>query len=137
MIRRLILLSGVAWAFVLLGVSPADAAPQGADAGCGTTVVDGADVLGADRPKVDAAAHRLRERGALVRVRTVGSVAGTDLDAAAEALETRCGWRVDGRRTSTLVLVMVAVDDRKTGIYYGTAWTTALRRPRPVTSRSV
>jgi uncharacterized membrane protein YgcG len=106
--------------------APSLAAQPGepADPGCGETVVDDAGVLGPGREAVLAAAGALGRRGADVHVRVVAHVDQPSLDAYQTTLEPRCpSWRsADGSRADSLISVIVAVEDGKTGIYYGHRW---------------
>jgi uncharacterized membrane protein YgcG len=105
---------------------PASALPARAG-GCDTVVVDGARMLG-DGKDVRRAAAALAAHHATVRVRTYPSVPDGDLDAAIAAETSRCAsWHdPDGRRRADLLVLAVSLEDRHTGVYYGTGWTAAL-----------
>jgi uncharacterized membrane protein YgcG len=124
--RRLIrlLLGLVALIMLLLGSTSRGSA----QANCDEILVDAAEVF-SDAAPLEAIADRLSLQGADAYIRTIKS-SGTagDLDAYAEQLIRECAaWRDEnGDRKENLLLVMIAVDDRKTGIYYGKQWNNAL-----------
>lgn len=96
---------------------------------CDQPVIDAAGVFGDEIDGVEAAANELSQRGAQVRVRTVSSYAPAgNLDDYMRELEQRCAtWRAtDGERQPDLVVVLLALQERSTGIYYGTQWKAAL-----------
>lgn len=63
-----------------------------------------------------------------VYVRVLLRVPGADLDAWQAGMQAQCAnWRDEvGLRKATLVVLAVAVDDRKTGLYYGADFAPAL-----------
>jgi uncharacterized membrane protein YgcG len=66
-----------------------------------------------------------------LRIRTVTSVPGGDLDAYEKVLQTECGW-VDpatGHRLPDLMVVMVSTQDRRMGIYVGSALSGVITTP--------
>ncbi len=116
---------------VLLATALLAAAPAGAAAAavsdCDTVVVDGARMLGGSR-EVTRAVRAVAGHGATVRVRTYTTVAGGDLDAAVAAQVRRCAsWRDgQGQRRPDLLVLAVSLQDRRTGLYYGSGWQDAL-----------
>lgn len=124
-------LRGVAGALVLALASALWVGPAAAGGGsetCSTVVVDEAGVLGDQRSVVETAARALGQLGAEVRVRALERVPGGDIDGWMRAEEQRCpGWLgVGGLRTTNLLVVAVATEDRKTGLWYGERWRPAL-----------
>ncbi|NQT22218.1 MAG: TPM domain-containing protein, partial [Candidatus Omnitrophica bacterium] len=92
---------------------------------CDVLVVDEAGVFGDGLGDVEAAVNKLVLLGVDVRVRTIqtfGSV-GT-LDNYEKQVEQQCAsWRAtDGGRKNNLLVAMIAVDDRRTAVYYGQEW---------------
>ncbi|MBI2552159.1 TPM domain-containing protein [Candidatus Uhrbacteria bacterium] len=92
---------------------------------CDPVVVDGAEVFGADTNRVEAAAQPLINRGATVRIRTVRTYGSYgSLDHLEDSIEKACpSWQAPGGGTRNgLIVLMIAVDDRKVGIYSGDQW---------------
>jgi hypothetical protein len=85
---------------------------------CDQLLLDEANVFGGQLASVEAEAQRLVNLGADVRVRTIQTygAAGT-LDNYQEAIERECAsWRApDGGRKNNLIVLMVAVQERRTG----------------------
>ena len=97
---------------------------------CNARVVDKAGVFASGMSEVENAANELARAGADVRVwavTTIGS-AGT-LDKLEKNIESQCpSWTSPGgNRKNNLVVLMVAVQDRKTGLYFGSEWNDALK----------
>lgn len=74
--------------------------------------------------KLQSALGELVNAGADVRVRAVSRMGTATLDEYERSIERSCAsWRApDGGRKNNLVVLMVAVRDRKSGIYYGAQW---------------
>lgn len=98
---------------------------------CNALVVDDAGAFGSDIGRVQAAAQKLADAGALVRVRTVQDFGGfADLDAYEFDHWSNCkGWRsLDGQgdKSNLLALFFSFDDDQQTqrdyGFYFGDAW---------------
>ena len=122
--KRVVL--GAVALLTLLGARPG---PAGAEELCTNRVFDDAARLGILRQAVDQTTTTLAQAAkADVYVRVLARVPGADLDAWQAELERRCpNWQNGaGGRAPGLVVVAVAVDDRKTGIYYGEQWRAAL-----------
>jgi uncharacterized membrane protein YgcG len=79
-----------------------------------------------DTSTIKAAAQSVINQGADVRVRDVGT--SSNLDFTEKTYESTClSWQSpNGGRKSTLIVLMVASQSRKLGIYYGSAWHNAL-----------
>lgn len=95
---------------------------------CDAIVFDEAGVFKPDISAVEAEAQNLSALGVEVRVRTVnrtGSLGDDNaLDKFEKTLEEGCNsWQATGgERKNNLVVVMVAVENRLTGLYYGEQW---------------
>ena len=83
-------------------------------------IVDDAGII-SDVGKVTAAARKLGNDGADVRVRTVKSLGNApNLDEYEIAMQQQCpSWQSGGYRKSTLLVVMYAPSTLDAGIYYG------------------
>ncbi|HEX6288507.1 MAG TPA: TPM domain-containing protein [Herpetosiphonaceae bacterium] len=113
----------------LIALALTNISAASAQATCDQVVVDSAGVFGSEIQRVGEAAERLAETGAEVRVRTIATYApSSSLDAFAEQLIGGCAtWHdANGDRVSNLLLLIVAIEDRETGAYYGAQWTGAL-----------
>ncbi|QQG45694.1 MAG: TPM domain-containing protein [Candidatus Sungiibacteriota bacterium] len=97
---------------------------------CDTRVYDSAGVLdNNDRARLEEAAARLVSAGAEVRVRVSKTLNGSaNIDAYEKQVERQCAsWQAtDGNRKNNLVVLMVATQARKSGIFYGSEWKPAL-----------
>lgn len=129
MITYRLLVAPLAVVLLLLAPGPAFAATQ---RDCRATVSDPQKYL-ADRARVVAAAEQVRRAGGDVYVTVVRSVPGADVDRYQLALERACpAWRRTtgtsggGQRKNNLVSLVVAVEDRTTGLYYGDEFTEVL-----------
>lgn len=89
---------------------------------CDQTVWDQAGVMTARINDVDQAAQQLKQLGVDVRIRTIAH--STNLDQVEHEMEKACpSWQGGmGGRKSTLLVLMVAPNDHKLGVYYGAAW---------------
>lgn len=121
---------GVAVSAVLLAVAGAPR-PAAADEFCDARVFDeSGGRIGSMRQGIDQAATTLSTTlGAEIYVRAMSTVPGADLDAWQAAAERRCPvWSESssGARSARLIVLAVSVDDRRTGIYYGSRWKVAL-----------
>lgn len=115
------------WSAVLaaLLLSPFAMAEDPGNIPCDPVVVDGANAFGGDASRVESAALPLINRGATVRVRTIKTYGDLgSLDHFEDALEKRCpSWQAPGGSTrNSLIVVMIAVDDREVGLYSGDQW---------------
>lgn len=97
---------------------------------CNALVVDGAWVLGSDIGRVEAAAQKLENAGAYVRVRTVTNFGGfADVDRWEADEEAHCqAWQDmnGGTKSNLLVFAVSFGDQRGAGLYYGDLWKRAL-----------
>lgn len=88
-------------------------------------VIDDAQLFGSRIGEVETAATRLVNLGADVRVRTILTY-GTagNLDIYEEQLERQSpSWlSPEGTRKNNLIVILVALEERETGIYYGSYW---------------
>lgn len=115
---------------LLLGVivlTPGVALAQSID--CDSLVVDGAGVFGPGIDQVKSKANELEKLGADPRIRTIQTFGSSgNLDNYVQHMQDQCpSWRApDGGRKNNLVVLIVAVSDRKTGLYYGDQWSQAL-----------
>ncbi|MBI2483384.1 TPM domain-containing protein [Candidatus Uhrbacteria bacterium] len=92
---------------------------------CDAVVVDSARLFGGDTAAVESAARALTQRGATVRVRTVPTFGGAgSLDHYEAAIERQCpSWQAPGGGTrNSLLVFMIAVKERASGMYSGTQW---------------
>lgn len=124
--ERYVLRLAVIAAFALIWLDPLDAMAQGP---CDQLVVDDANVFGNRTGDVEAAARDLVTSGADVRVRTIPTYGTSgNLDRYEDMVERQCPSWTDssGARKNNLVVIMVAVQDRQTGLYYGSQWDQAL-----------
>jgi uncharacterized membrane protein YgcG len=104
-------------------------APAAAAGTCDEVVVDGAGVLKDQLAQVQSRANAVVNLGADVRVRTVGSIgSAATLDSYERSMEQSCpSWHAaDGGRKNNLIVLMVAIQQRTTGLYYGGQWESAL-----------
>lgn len=88
-------------------------------------VVDDADVFGNRIDQVQAAASSLQRLGADIRVRTIPTYGSAgSLDRFVEQLESRSpSWTgQDDERKNNLVVLVIALQERQTGLYYGAYW---------------
>jgi uncharacterized membrane protein YgcG len=103
--------------------APATAAP----ADCDQTITDSAGILGSDLAGLRHDVDTLAQHGATVRVRTYGALPSGGMDAAEQATELACpSWRSGGHRAAHLIAFTVSKQDRRTGLYYGSAYSDAL-----------
>jgi uncharacterized membrane protein YgcG len=118
-------LAGVAVVLMTMAVLPSTSQAQTSTPLCEAVLVDTSGRV-KDTATVEAAASRLAAAGVYVRVR-VDSNVGSDADARMRALEASCpNWTVGANRRPDLVSVIVLTDTRKTGIYYGANYSSAL-----------
>lgn len=111
----------LSWLFLLLFSCVAFAAV------CDNVVTDSAAVF-ANQADVISAAQSLQSGVAAdVRVITEPGLITGSLDQDEKILERNCAsWNNDGHRKSNLIVLMLALKDRKVGIYYGDQWKHAL-----------
>lgn len=96
---------------------------------CDELIVDSAGVFRGDLSRLQDTAQKLVNNGADVRIRTAESVAEFgNLDIYEKNLENRCSSWQDGNgyRKNNLLVLMIAKKERKTGLYYGSQWDSAL-----------
>lgn len=93
---------------------------------CDKVVADDAGVMGAGVAGVEQSAQQLINLGVDVRIRTV--LGGALMDQREHQYEISCSsWQSpSGGRKSTLLVLMVAPNEHKMGVYYGSAWHKAL-----------
>lgn len=93
-------------------------------------VIDEVGVFEGEIDKVTAAAKRVQNLGAEVRVRIFNR--GTNLDFDQDEFESRCqSWRApDGGTRNNLVSMLMAVEDREFGFFVGSQWGSVLSRER-------
>lgn len=95
---------------------------------CDLIVADSENVISSmDAQEIGVKAKSLINEGADVRVRIIGRTA--NLDVSEKNFERSCvSWQSpDGGRKSTLIVLMVSPTDHKMGIYYGGAFSNALK----------
>jgi uncharacterized membrane protein YgcG len=89
------------------------------------TVIDDAGLFGNNIDNVEAAAAKLEDLGADVRIRTIETYGNTgNLDLYEEQLEQQSpSWQgQDGERKNNLIVIIIALEEQKTGLYYGSYW---------------
>ena len=92
---------------------------------CDATVVDEAGVLGSKAGSVERAAADLVAVGADVRVLVVSSFGSAgNLDVYKEQVQRSCSsWQApDGDIKNNMVVIVVAINEKKAGIYGGSLW---------------
>lgn len=92
---------------------------------CDSLVVDSANVLGDKARDVEAAVKKLKDAGADAFVRIVPSIKpAVTSEEYEQSLQNSCrNWQSgNGKRKSTLLVMIVAPQDRKGGIHLGGAW---------------
>ncbi|MBI4285819.1 MAG: TPM domain-containing protein [Chloroflexi bacterium] len=100
-----------------------------AQAPCDQLVADEADVFKNRIGEVEAATKRLENLGADIRVRTIKTFgAAGNLDRYEYELEQHCpSWTApDGTRKNNLIVLIISLEEQKTGLYYGSLWEGAL-----------
>jgi uncharacterized membrane protein YgcG len=101
---------------------------------CTSTVVDGARVFGSQLGLVEDAARKLQNAGAEVYVRTFPNWnPASSLEGLEERLRMSCSnWRQpnSSRAKENLIEILIAVENRRTGIYYGSLWNDTLNPRR-------
>lgn len=94
---------------------------------CDQVVADQANVLQSqERDHVKAAAQKLIDQGADVRVVTVGGTSNLDIDENNWLHRCQSWQSPNGGMKSTLIVLMVSPSSRKMGIYFGHAFDSAL-----------
>lgn len=92
---------------------------------CDQVVIDDAAVFKDQLPRVTAEAQSLIALGTDVRVRAIASLNGAaTLDSYEQVVERACpSWQAtDGSRKNNLIVMMMSLQERKTGLYYGSQW---------------
>jgi uncharacterized membrane protein YgcG len=110
-------------ATVALLIFPANA--SAAVTGCDLTVYDGASVLDSDsKASLESSVQKLTRAGAEVRVRTETNTGTGNLDKYQRTLEKACSsWQdAAGGRKNNLITMIISIQERKTGLYYGSQW---------------
>ncbi len=90
-----------------------------------TPVIDEANIFGDDIGKVEDAVTALQQKGADVRVRTIDNYSGyANLDLYEAQLEQNSpSWLgTNGNIKNNLVVIIVSLEERQSGIYYGELW---------------
>lgn len=122
--------SAVAFVAVMLGlmcIAPSPAHAQ--ETNCDTTVTDDAGLFGSDIGSVREAAASLEALGADVRVRTIQAFSGHNtLDDYVFASVADCdSWQAEnGEIKPDLLVIIIAVDERRVATIYGAQWKGAL-----------
>src|SRR3989344_3635771 len=95
---------------------------------CDSLVVDGARVFGDETGRVEAAAEKLRDLGVHIRVHTVSSFGNFgNLDNYEIAVEKSClSWRAGNGTKNNLIVLMLEVEHREIGLWYGDLWKPSL-----------
>src|SRR3989344_8551918 len=96
---------------------------------CDSLVVDEAGVFGDGFHRVVTAAEKLDAVGVRIRVRTVQSFGNnSNLDRYEAAVERQCvSWQsANGGTGNNLIVVMLEMENREIGVYYGDLWKPAL-----------
>lgn len=109
----------MALCFCLLSVTPIFAQ------NCDDLVVDEAGALGDGIQSVVTSAQKLANLGAEVRVRIVSRISPhPDINRYEAAIEKSCqSWQsLDGGTRNNLIVLIIAIDDRESGLWYGTEW---------------
>jgi len=109
----------------LLAVMAGPVATARAAGPCEELVLDEAGAFGSRVSGVETEAQRLVAAGGDVRVRTIHTYGSSaTLDSYALQMEQGCpSWKApDGGRKNNLIVLMVAVQERRTGLYYGSQW---------------
>jgi uncharacterized membrane protein YgcG len=98
-----------------------------ANLNCNLPISDEANVLGQSATLLQAVSQ-LSAKGVDIHVVSVPTMGTVNLDMLEKAIETGCrSWQApNGGRKSTLLVLMVAPNDHKMGVYYGSAWSKAL-----------
>jgi uncharacterized membrane protein YgcG len=116
--------------FIAIGATMAGTVAPAAAAGtCDEVVVDGAGVFKDQLAQIQSRANTVANLGADVRIRTVASIGtAATLDSYERGVERGCpSWQAsDGGRKNNLIVLMVAIEQRTTGLYYGGQWESAL-----------
>lgn len=89
------------------------------------TIIDDAAIFGNTINKVEAAVIELESMGADVRIRTIltyGSTGNLDLYEAQLELENPSWLGQGGERKNNLIVIIIALEERETGLYYGSYW---------------
>jgi uncharacterized membrane protein YgcG len=108
------------------GVFPAMGLAQSVDL---LPVIDDAKIFGNRSEEVEAAVSKLTSQGADVRVRTISSYGTTgNLDRYEEQLEQQSpSWLgQNGVRKNNLIVLIISLQERQTGLYYGDYWESTL-----------
>jgi uncharacterized membrane protein YgcG len=116
----------VIFLWVVFAIFPSASQAQSPDQ---VAVVDDARIFGDKFAAVETAAAKVHDSGADIRVRTIlnyGSAA--NLDVYEQQLEKQSpSWLgQDGNRKNNLIVLMISLEDRETGLYYGSYWDNAL-----------
>lgn len=88
-------------------------------------VIDGAGIFGSDLDEVEAAVAELEKRGAEVRVRTITTYSPyANLDQYELQLEDASpSWQgQDGNIKNNLIVMIIALNETESGIWYGDEW---------------
>ncbi len=107
--------------------------PLAAQADCETVIIDEAGVISQSTAIADAI-RKVEAEGAEVRVRTIQTFRpAPTLDAYKAAEQKRCAsWRaLDGGMKNNLIVLMLAMKDRKVGLYFGDQWRSILDQRWP------
>ncbi|MBP6860336.1 MAG: TPM domain-containing protein [Candidatus Pacebacteria bacterium] len=103
--------------------------PSSAAYNCDALVADEANLFGSGLSEVTAAAEKVANLGADVRVRTIPNLNGSPtLDRYVRAVKDQCpSWQDTSRGVkNNLVLLIISVEERKKGLFFGSLWNPAL-----------
>jgi uncharacterized membrane protein YgcG len=90
-----------------------------------TAVIDDAQIFGNKIGDIEAAAGKLTSLGADIRVRTISTFGSSgNLDQYEAQLEKQSTSWVDsnGERKNNLIVLIITLQERQTGLYYGAYW---------------
>ena len=88
-------------------------------------VIDDAQIFGNRIGEVEAAANKLMTQGADIRIRTIPTYgSASNLDEYEAQLEQQSpSWiGQDGDRKNNLIVLIISLQERQTGLYYGAYW---------------
>ena len=92
-------------------------------------VIDGAQLFGSEISEVESIADKLKTHGADVRIRTIltyGSAGNLDQYEAQLEQQSPSWIGQDNDRKNNLIVLIISLQERQTGLYYGAFWADAL-----------
>ena len=90
-----------------------------------TPVIDDAHIFGNRITEVETAASQLQSQGADIRIRTIlnfGTAGNLDQYEAQLEMQSPSWIGQDGDRKNNLIVLIISLQDQKTGLYYGAYW---------------